>query len=292
MPPRDITLDDHRQRISRVLLHIEQHLDEPLSLETLAAIACFSPFHFHRLFAAHVGETLHSHVRRLRLERGAMRLAHGEENVTGVALQAGYETPAAFTRAFRERFGVSPTDYRKERTMERCLEREGTEGVTAAEEAMPIEADIRKFPETRVLFARRTGHYGAAAAGAWETLMKFAYSRRLMTKDTLLIGISHDDPSVTPEESIRYDACITFTGDVKPEGEVGVKTIAGGRYAVFLHKGPYEGFAQTYRSIFSRWLPESGEKLRDAPCFELYLNRDPRRTKPENLRTEIWVPVE
>lgn len=292
MPPRNATVDDHRQRINRVLLYIEGHLDEPLSLEILARVACFSPFHFHRLFAAHVGESLHGHVRRLRLERGALRLSLGEENVTGVAFMAGYETPAAFTRAFREQFGVSPTDYRKERAMERSELLKGEKGLQLAEEAMALEAEMRQIPETKVLFVRRTGPYGEVAAGAWEALMKFTYSRRLMTKETRLIGISHDDPSITPEESIRYDACVTFAGDVKPEGEVGVKAIAGGRYAVFIHKGPYEKFADTYSVIFSRWLPISREKLRDAPCFEVYLNRDPRRTKPENLRTEIWVPVE
>ncbi|HHN64634.1 MAG TPA: GyrI-like domain-containing protein [Nitrospirae bacterium] len=71
-----------------------------------------------------------------------------------------------------------------------------------------------------------------------------------------------------------------------------MQTIPGGRYAVFLHKGPYDRFDETYNMIFSKWLPQSGERLRDVPSFEVYLNRDPRRTKPENLRTEIWVPIE
>jgi AraC family transcriptional regulator len=67
---------------------------------------------------------------------------------------------------------------------------------------------------------------------------------------------------------------------------------AGGRYAVFLHRGSHEGMGATYDAIFSAWLPTSGVRLREAPCFDAYLNRDPRRTKPENLRTEIWMPVE
>jgi DNA gyrase inhibitor GyrI len=62
-------------------------------------------------------------------------------------------------------------------------------------------------------------------------------------------------------------------------------------YAAFLHVGPYENLGETYRAIFAGWLPASGEELRDAPCYEVYLNRDPRRTKPENLRTEIHVPL-
>jgi AraC family transcriptional regulator len=80
-------------------------------------------------------------------------------------------------------------------------------------------------------------------------------------------------------------------GNVKPEGEVGMQRIGGGRYAVFLHSGPYEKLGETYNAIYSQWLPQAGVKLREALCFEEYLNRDPRRTKPEKLRTEIFVPI-
>jgi AraC family transcriptional regulator len=121
--------------------------------------------------------------------------------------------------------------------------------------------------------------------------MGFAYKNRLFSDSTKSIGIGYDDPAVTAEENLRYDACITFSGDVTLTGDVGMQTIAGGRYAVFLHKGSYDGLAEVYRNIFGNWIATSGCTLRDQPSFEIYLNRDPRRTKPENLRTEIWAPV-
>jgi len=152
--------------------------------------------------------------------------------------------------------------------------------------------ELRTLPEQKVLFVRKTGRYDKAAAEAWGALMSFAYSRRIMSKETRAIGISHDSPEITPEEKIRYDACVTFNGNMKPAGEVGIQTIAGGRYAVFLHKGPYSTLNKTYDYIMATWYPQSGKKLRDLPCFELYLNRDPRRTKPENLKTEIYMPIE
>ncbi|WP_298431618.1 GyrI-like domain-containing protein [Geobacter sp.] len=95
--------------------------------------------------------------------------------------------------------------------MERHIFLEGERN--PGEKVKVMEAEIRQLPETRVLFVRRVGPYGEAAAGAWEALMKFAYSRRLMTGETRLIGISHDDPSITPEEMIRYDACVTLGGE-------------------------------------------------------------------------------
>ncbi len=98
-------------------------------------------------------------------------------------------------------------------------------------------------------------------------------------------------PNFKYESKFRYDACVTVDRDVKPEGEVSLKTIAGGKYAIFMHQGPYELFQKTYDQIFKDWLPQSGEVLREKPCFEMYLN-SPDQTKPEDLRTEIWLPIQ
>lgn len=284
---RPATLDSYQTRLERVLTYIHTHLDEPLTMERLAGIACLSPFHFHRIFTAFLGETVNAHVRRIRLEQAALRITDTGESLTEVALSVGYETPAAFARAFRGLFGISPSAYRRQQIPFPSLA-----GQLTVEEISAMKPEMRELQEMKVLFVKKSGPYAEVAGKAWETLMKFAYQHRLLSPATLCIGIGYDDPSVTPEEQLRYDACITFTGDVQPEGEIGLQTIAGGRYAVFLHKGAYSGLYETYRGIFAGWLPTSGYTLREAPCFEKYLNRDPRRTKPENLRTEIWVPLQ
>lgn len=284
---RPTTMDSYRERLNRVLAYIRENLDEPLTIDCLAGIACLSPFHFHRIFTAFVGETVNGHVRRLRLEQAAVRIASTADSVTDTALAVGYETPAAFARAFRERFGMSPSEFREHGGEPFLPDAEYYE----IKEGVAVKPEMREIEDTRVLFVRRSGAYAEAAGGAWETLMKFAYKNRLLSAETRGIGIGYGDPDVTAEEQLRYDACITFFGDVALEGEIGAQTIAGGRYAVFLHKGPYDGLSEVYRNIFGTWIATSGCTLRDQPSFEIYLNRDPRRTKPKNLRTEIWVPV-
>ncbi len=283
---------DYTERLNRVLLYIQEHINEPLSLNELAGVACFSPFHFHRIFTAFVGEPLYEYIKRVRLEQAAMKLLYTRLPVTEIATSAGYETPASFTRAFRQHFGLSPSEFRKTKSHEIASGKEALDLKLPEKEGRMIKPDIRTISDQKVLFVRRTGRYDRAASEAWAVLMKFAYCRKLMKKDTRMIGISYDSPDITSEDKLRYDACITINEEVNPEGEVGIQRIPGGRYAVFLHKGPYEKFSETYREIFSVWLAQSGETLRDAPVFEVYLNRDPRRTKPENLRTEIWVPIE
>lgn len=290
MPSKDTTTRDYRERINRVIFHIEAHLGEPLSLETLAKVAHFSPYHFHRIFAAFTGEPLAAFIRRLRLERAAQHLLHLDAPVTEIALDAGYETPSAFTRAFASHFGVSPTEYRQRHEPVSLL---GARllALTNLVEDVTMTPEIRTIDPLPVLFVRRTGPYYQAAGEAFGVLCQFAGPRGLLGPASRMIGISHDDPHVTEESKFRYDACVTIDREVTPEGEVGLKSVAGGKYAVFLHAGAYEGFQQTYDQIFKAWLPSSGEKLREEPCFEVYLN-SPDQVKPEDLRTEIWLPLQ
>lgn len=284
---KQYTANDYLERLNRVQVFIEENLDRSLSLARLAEVACFSPFHFHRIFAAHLGETLHDHVRRLRLERAAMRLNRTAESVTEIAMATGFDTPAAFSKAFRCHFGQTPSEFRDAGAPTRH-----TPGSPTLSKELPtVKPEIKQIAEKEVLFVRRSGPYADAAAAAWGALMGSAYQRKIITAETEQIGISHDDPEITPESRIRYDACITSSGNLRPEGDVGTLTIPGGRYAIFLHKGPYEEMGQTLRGIFAGWLPASGARLRECPAFERYLNRDPRRTNPANLRTEIWLPL-
>ena len=287
MATRTDTVQDHQERINKVLLHLQENLGESLSLERLARIACFSPFHFHRLFVAYVGEPLSAHIRRLRLERAALLLRTSSTSITNLALDTGYETSAAFNKAFQQHFHVSPTTFRKSPQINFTVAPKLKSSITAS---IRMKPKIINRPEKQAVFVRRTGAYEESASAAWEAVCRFAYSHRLVQPDREFIGISHDDPQITAEDKLRYDACVTVSQPVKPEGEVGVQKIAGGKYAVFLHKGPYENLARTYQFIYREWLPTSGERLRDAPSFELYLNA-PERTKPENLKTEIHIPL-
>jgi AraC family transcriptional regulator len=286
MEQRLETLSDYQQRIIIVLVFIDEHFNEPLTLDNLAHIACFSPYHFHRIFQAFIGEPLYAYIKRLRLENAAIHLRSTEFSVTDIAFKSGYETPAAFAKAFRERFGVTPTGFRTKNSKS-CGDNQSNQ---TTEEIM--RSEIRTLEDQQVLFVRRTGNYGQAAEEAWKALMKHAFWRMLTNRSVKFIGISRDDPKLTEESKLRYDACMTIKEAVKPKGEVGLQTLKGGKYAVFLHEGPYEKFNETYDLIFSEWLPRSGYKLRDTPCYELYLNKNPKRTKPENLRTEIHIPIE
>jgi AraC family transcriptional regulator len=113
MAQRSETIAEHQESITRVMLFIQARLDAPPSLDEVAVVAAFSPFHFHRLFTAYTGESLSAFVRRLRLEHAANRLRQTFDPITEIALDAGYETPTNFGKAFRQQFGQSPSEFRE-----------------------------------------------------------------------------------------------------------------------------------------------------------------------------------
>ena len=152
-----------------------------------------------------------------------------------------------------------------------------------------MEIRIENVPKMRVAFVRHIGPYNECET-AWEKLCGWAAPKGLFTPDAKILGLAHDNPEETPPEKIRYDACVTVGDDVQPEGEVGVQEIRGGDYAIYLHKGPYEKLAGVYEELYTRAIPASGREFAFDPCFEVYVN-DPRSTPPEELMTEIYVPL-
>lgn len=285
---RHVTNDGCRQRLNRVLACLETNLDDPPSLERLADVAHYSPYHFHRMFTGMVGESLAAYVRRLRLERAAMWLARTSRPVTDIALGSGYDSHEAFTRAFKAHFGISPSAYR--RTARRgdplppvCAPSPKRQGDTA------MDAKIVCFPVTRVAYVRHVGPY-AQCHEAWERLCAWAGPKGLLGPHTRVIGVCHDDPEVTPPEKIRYDACVTVPENVTAEGPAGIMDLGGGDYAMILHQGPYSELHAAYARLCGVELPKLAREPAYAPSFEIYMN-DPATTAPQDLRTEIYVPL-
>ena len=106
------TTQEYSETIADVMLYIREHIHEPLNREVLAEVAGFSIPHFHRVFTAQTGESAASYIRRMRLERAARKLRMGAVDITEVALAAGYDSHAAFGKAFKGQFGLSPSEFR------------------------------------------------------------------------------------------------------------------------------------------------------------------------------------
>ena len=269
--------------IDNILRKIESDLYY-IQTDELIEFSGFSYFHFHRLFSAYVGESLKQYLKRIRLERSAYELQYKNIPITTVALNAGFSTPSAFNKAFKDFFQTNPSKYKKQNLQEKDFS--VIKPTEIIENMKPIE----------VYSLRHVGDYNKMG-NAFERLMKWAYTHKIKNKKNIMgpdasaYSFSYDDPNVTDVDKLRSDVCISASDDVEIDDGIVRQTIAGGKYAVFLHKGEYFKLKQTYSDIFLSYIKENDTQLRDVPVFVEYLNRDPRRTKPENLRTLIYIPL-
>jgi AraC family transcriptional regulator len=285
----------------RIVDHIAGHLDLAVDLHALAAEACLSPFHFHRVFKGLVGETPLELARRLRLERAAWGLAHTVQPVTEIAFDAGYETHEAFTRAFRAMYGTSPTGFRRRKYPR--IELAATCGVHFSPSARTaafrprnsgghaMQVEIKTMPEIRVGAVHHTGPYNQIPT-AFEQLGAIAGPAGLFGRPgAAMIAIYHDDPESTPPEQLRSEAAVAVPDDVALPAGLAEERLPAGRYACTLHVGPYERLGDVWARFLGEWVPASGHHLGAGASYERYLN-NPTNTRKEDLRTELYASIE
>jgi AraC family transcriptional regulator len=314
---------EYTARINRVVDFIENNLDQALTLEVLAREAHFSPFHFHRIFHAMVGESLNKFIQRLRIEKAATQLIQQPQKaITTIALDSGFASSATFARAFKEAFGMSASTWRAggyhsyskmgkvgrnlskpERNRRKAYRLSSTylAGVfnhqnwkIMLQANQVAEVSIQERPDTTVAYVRHVGPYQGKSelfGMLFEKIMKWAGPRGLLRfPETQMLSVYHDNPDITDDEKLRLSVGITVPADTEVSGEVGKLVLPGGTYAIARCEVSPEEYEQAWDAVYSSWLPESGYQPADSPCFELYHN-DPE-THPEKKQiVDIGIPV-
>jgi AraC family transcriptional regulator len=284
MPAKTLTQTDHAARVSKAVLYLRENFLNAVQLKDVADAASASPFHFDRVFSAALGEPPMQYLRRLRLEWAAGRLTTSNDPVADIALKAGYENPESFTRAFTKQFGVAPTTFRSQKSI--------VLPSAAQPPLQPLQTTPKPatLPAQTLLYLTHTGPHNQMGP-TWEQLIKYAYAQRFISfwKMPQAIGICYDSPEITDKTQLQYDCCVVVKNGTRPQPPFGVRQHPGGNYLLLTHKGPYEALKEYYRAIF-RWLYDNQVALRDDYVLEKYLNH-PRKTKPQNLLTEIYIPV-
>ena len=281
-------------QIQKVSYYIETHLDDAIDLEHLSKVAGYSPYHFCRIFKIHIGESAMSYATRLKLERAVREMMVGSKSMIEIALGAGYQTPTGFLKAFKVRFGTTLTNYKI-----------GTRvRMNRYKEIEMHTPEIVTREEVEVVFTRELGEYEKSSEIAWKRMSKALNSLEAQFKKRPpktpmnldpnageALGICHDDPKVTSEENIRYDAAYAWgKEDIRELAEYGFETkkVAGGKYAKVDYTGTSKAM-DTWYGLYA-WIEESGYTFRDEPAFEKYLNAC-GESDPESFHTEVYVPI-
>lgn len=324
MSDRDSTVAraEYYARVHRVMDHIERHLADRLTLEGLAAVANFSPFHFHRVFTACAGESLYQFILRLRLERAVSKLTMaGHESLTAIALDCGFGSSAAFSHAFKAAFGMNATEWRRQHRKNRqTLSKDHQEGTAddlytapvgpdaysagrlARRKKMHVETRMEKaatsvrienMPPTTVAYVRHTGPYAGDAAlfgRLFGRICQWAGPRGLLGPATKYLTIYHDNPEITDEDKLRISVCVTVPAGTRGEGEIGIMMLDGGPYAAATFEVAATEFGAAWNWFMGNWMPASGYQPDDRPCFEICL-KDPSTHPEGKFLVELWESV-
>ena len=279
MEQRTSTTEEYHRCVNIVIEYINNHLGEEIDLEKLAEISHFSPYHFHRIMKAFLHEPLGAFIVRTRIETAARLLRYSSMSVSDIAYQIGYGSPSSLSKIFKQFYGISPNEYRnnKDHVIMKPLE---------INPALDVTMEVREQQPKQVIYVRLTGAYMALAY-----CEAYVSEEKIDTRYMEYICIYHDDPKVTEPKNLRTDVCFTVPSPAQPRGEIGVKEIPGGKYLIFRYKGPYANLGAVYDTIYGHWIPQGGYTVSNSRGYESYLN-SPESTPPEELLTEICIPVE
>ncbi|SEC89221.1 transcriptional regulator, AraC family [Tenacibaculum sp. MAR_2009_124] len=292
-------------RIYKALLYIDKNLNKKLSLELVAKEAYFSPYHFHRLFSAVVGEKLNAYILRKRIERAMVLLLRNDDMlIVEIAEKVGFDSGSSFSRSFKKFYGMSPSKLKKkdiDRFSKICIDesKDGQDRIKFKKYISNINnhlnfIQMKATIEIKTLSTVKTayiGHIGnpEKIANAFNKLIQWAFPKGLMSENTRMGTVYHDSPKVTEAEKLRMSACVFLEKEVEVNGEVGLRVIPGGKHVVARYEIGGSEFQKAWESVFV-WLSEKGFKPHGEP-FEIYYND--YNTHPEKkFIVDICVPVE
>ena len=284
-PPRRLRAEQYQRQLDAVTDYIYAHLDDDLSLDRLADVSGFSPYHWHRIYRAVRGETAAQTVRRLRLERAATMLAQNAWPLERIARRAGFTSADAFSRAFQRAYDRTPGRFRSDR----AGGPNGTGGsrrpavIPDAESPTPYPVRVEERPERRLAVAEHRGSYMGIGRA-------FARVVDRMGLRKPMVAIYEDDPDAVPEAALRAVAGVVVGPEAEVPEDLETRVVPAGRYAVMRYTGPYSSMHAAYLWLYGQWLPASGWEPRDHPVIEEYLT-DPATTPPAQAVTDILLPL-
>lgn len=262
----------YRARFCQVLAYIDAHLSEELTVERLCSVATLSKYHFHRQFTALFGIGVYRYIQLTRLKRAAHQLAFRERRqIIDIALASGYEGPEAFTRAFRKSTGQSPSEFRKQPQWNSWYAAYQHLSKLRMNHMKPEnqceQVRIVHFAQTKVAVFEHRGD-PKLIGNSIRQFIEWRRQNNLPPRLSETFNIAYDDPDETHADDYRMDLCAATDREiaVNPFGVVG-KIIPGGKCAVLRHIGSDETLGASARYLYSEWLPQSAQEVRDFPLY-------------------------
>ena len=301
MPTRSAQENLYLQRINAVIAHVRENLKEDLSLDVLARVAGFSPFHFHRIFKSITDETINDMVVRLRLERAAALLrATPQLSITEAAFECGFKSVSVFSRLFKKQYGFNARQWDRQRPLKNSKNGQVSDRFPrytlehlsdfAAQDEFKVQ--LRSLPEQQLAYIRVYDSYSkfSQVVEAYYRLIEWYRQRGGRLEQTTLYGMSQDDPEVTPLRLCRFDWCLKVPPDWEAEGDVSVMDFPACQVATIRCVGDLRQEYRAIQYLFRYWLPHSRYQPANLPGMEIY-RRQPIELGWETFDIDCAIPI-
>ena len=279
--------DFYTASVNRVVDYIQENLSEDLSLKQLSEIACYSKFHFNRIFSAHMGESVYQYIKRLRLEKSAeLLLANSNESITDIALMCGFENFSSFAKSFKNHFKMTATEWRNKSNNFFVKESASTQterGEFSINQSSPVwtyrlknsirQIVIEDIRPLKFAYIRNIGPYqgGEVLFGElYKKIFRWAATHELVNDSTIVWNIYHDNPNITEDKKLRVMVAIPIMDSINPSGPVGTAKISGGKCGVCRFRLQRNEFAEAWAWMLSEWLVNSGYEWDNRESFERF----------------------
>jgi AraC family transcriptional regulator len=302
---------EYQDRFRKVLAFIQEHFTSDIKLSTMAEVANFSPFHFHKLFTHYIGESPKQYVLRLRLEKIAHKLKlYPELSVLELSLESGFSSPSTFGRAFKKYYGISPDEFRKlshDEISKICTSKDNKskDFDTSSTEFCNVNFNknelsdftsggkikVIKLRSLKVAFIDSPLGNNNAVSNAFKVLCKIATPRDLINNETRFIGIFLDLPFFTELRKCRFRACITLPDSICIPKNIGVYEIPENKYATYSIKGSLNDTLNSLIAFKHHMIDTSGYKIAETIGYEEY-QINPATEEYECIERNMFIPVE
>ena len=289
---------EYIRRINKALCFIDEHIDLTIQLDDIAKASHFSPYHFHRLFHALVGETVNDYVSRKRMEKAVSRLAYNPDlSITEVSEAGGFSSSANFSKAFKIYFGISPSELRKsafenvknDSKLGKLYSKYGKDfnpqdlysqfetltGVFDPNklEDMLMKIKVEELEEKQIAYMTAPKGYDLDSIyTTWDKIIDWAKNNGIECDIQTRFAICHDNPIITPEDKCRYDAAIEITSTTNVTQPYVRDVIPAGKYAIAYYKDSADKINNFMTELCSNWFPSSGYEPDNYPPLFNYLN--------------------
>lgn len=277
----------------RLIAFLDKNFKEEINIKKVEEICYYSYRNMNRIFQALHQETIGKYIKRIRLEKAAQYLKYSAHKISEIAFDVGFEDIASFSKAFKNKYGYTPSAFRnKTESMQEIIRQSFlSEGNS---HRAKISFEVEYLPDFDFLAIEYKGAYNdiPLIEEMWELFLKYAEEKEMCQEDSIFMAEFLDDDEISDQINCRCNLALILDKPLafEPQGFFKVKKHHRQKYAKFIHKGSHETCAETYNKIYAFWMFDVNLALADLPTLEFYPNDAPT-TPPNELITEIYIPV-